>query len=139
MNLAMKSVIVFIVLAGLLLTGCATRQTTPEEIVKERAQARWDALLSRDFATAYEYYSPGYRSKFTPVDFEIEMRLRKVKLTSATFQDLSCAENSCTLNYRIGYQVGAPVPGISSWTGYDYMEDQWIKTGGQWWYLPEEK
>jgi hypothetical protein len=43
--------------------GCATTQQggTAEDLVKARAQQRWDALLKGDTKTAYGFLSPGSR------------------------------------------------------------------------------
>ena len=49
-------VTVLVLLAVMLLSACATTPASPGDIVKERAQARWDALLNGDFATAYSYF-----------------------------------------------------------------------------------
>ena len=140
-NIAVRPLVtVLILLAVMLLSACATTSTSsPEDIVRERAQARWDALLSRDYAGAYALYSPGYRSTATVVDFEISIRMRRIRYTSATYKGQSCDENTCTVSFQVGYRVGTPVPGVGVWDGYEVINDQWIKTGGEWWYLPEEQ
>ena len=129
-----------VLLAVMLLSACATTSiTSPEDIIKERAQARWDALLARDYASAYEYYSPGYRSTASVVDFEISIRMRRIGYTSATYVEQSCDENTCTVVFNVGYRVGTPVPGVGVWNGYQVINDQWVNTGGEWWFLPEEQ
>src|ERR1043165_10081149 len=43
--------------------GCATMaEQPPEQVVKARAQARWDALLKGDYEAAYGYLGPGSRA-----------------------------------------------------------------------------
>ena len=137
MNKTIKPASVFVLLLLMLLSACATTPS-PDSIVKERAETRWEALLSRDYASAYSFYSPGYRSTASVTDFEIEIRLRRVRLTTAEYLKHNCDENTCTVSFRVGYRVGSPVPGITTWDGYDLITDQWVKTGGEWWYLPEE-
>jgi len=137
MNKTIKPASVFVLLSLMLLSACATTPS-PDEIVKERAEARWEALLSRDYASAYSFYSPGYRSTTSATDFEIEFRLRRVRWTMAEYMDHDCEENTCSVSFRMGYRVGSPVPGVNSWDGYDKVTDQWVKTSGEWWYLPEE-
>ena len=139
-NIAVSPVVIALALLALmLLSACATTSTaSPEDIVKERAQARWDALLSRDYAGAYAFYSPGYRSAVSVTDFEISIRMRRIRYTSAKFMDQKCEENTCKVLFSVGYRVGAPVPGVSVWNGFDSITDQWVKTGGEWWFLPEE-
>jgi hypothetical protein len=137
MNKTIKPASVFVLLLLMLLSACATTPS-PDEVVKERAEARWEALLSKDYATAYSYYSPGYRSTTSVTDYEIGIRLRRVRWTSAVYLKHDCEENICSVSFRMGYRVGSPVPGVSTWDGYDKITDQWVKTGGEWWYLPEE-
>ena len=140
-NRAVRPVVtVLVLLAVMLLSACATTSSSsPEDIVKQRAQARWDALLSRDYAGAYALYSPGFRSTATVVDFEINIRMRRIAYTSATYQGQNCDENTCTVTFQVGYRVGTPVPGVGVWDGFQDINDQWVKTGGEWWYLPEEQ
>jgi hypothetical protein len=137
MNKTIKPASVFVLLLLMLLSACATTPS-PDEIVKEKAEARWEALLSRDYASAYSFYSPGYRSTTSVTDFEIEIRLRRVRWTTAEYLKHDCEENTCSVSFRMAYRVGSPVPGVNAWEGYDKITDQWVKTGGEWWYLPEE-
>jgi hypothetical protein len=138
-NRAVRPVVtVLILLAVMLLSACATTTASREDVIKERAQARWDALLSRDYASAYALHSPGYRSAATVVDFEISMRTRRIRYTSAEYLEQNCVENTCTVRFRVGYQVNSPVPGVNVWNGFDVITDQWVKVDGEWWYLPDK-
>ena len=128
-----------VLLAVLLLTACATTSTaSPEDIIKERAQARWDALLEGDFATAYSYLSPGYRSAITVVDYEIGVRMQKVQYRLAEYQGHSCEKNVCTVRFKVGYRVVKPVPGLDNWESDSMVSEQWIKSNGEWWFLPQK-
>ena len=140
-NIVVRPVVtVLVLLFVILLSACTTMPAaSPEENVKERAQARWDALLSRDYSGAYALYSPGYRSTVSVVDFEIHFRMRRIRYSSAEYLDLSCEENTCTVRFNLGYRVNSPVPGVNAWDGYDVIDEQWVKTGDEWWYLPQEK
>lgn len=120
--------------SALLLAACAaTPKTDP---VVERAQARWNALVAGDLETAYTYFSPGYRSTTSLIDYGVTMRTRRVKWTSAAYKDHSCEGNRCIVRFDIGFQVPRPVPGLKAWDGKDVVEDTWVQTEGQWWYLP---
>ena len=119
-----------------LLSACAT--TPPAETPLEaRAQARWDALLAGDYASAYSYYSPGYRSSNSPVDFEISLRTRRIAWSSADVQGSECKADACTVDVKVGYRIGAPVPGITKWENFSQLKERWVRTDGQWWFLPE--
>ncbi|MGK2925204.1 MAG: hypothetical protein ACSLE2_06240 [Lysobacterales bacterium] len=120
--------------AALLLAACVTTPKT--DPVVERAQARWSALLAGDLETAYTYFSPGYRSTTSLIDYGVTMRTRPVKWTSAAYKDHSCEGSRCIVRFDIGFQVPRPVPGMKVWNGKDVVEDTWVQTEGQWWYLP---
>ena len=127
-----------LMLAGVFLTACATAPESTGNSIAERAQDRWDALLAGDFATAYGFYSPGYRSSTSMFDLAFEIRSRRVRWTSAHYKEHSCAENSCTIVFDVGFRVNMPVPGVNKWDGSDVLEEKWVKTDGQWWYLPKK-
>jgi len=127
-----------VLLATLLLAGCAGAPLSPDEVVKDRAEKRWEEIFAREYSKAYEFYSPGYRSKFSATDLEIALRVQKVRWTSASYIDHACDENACMVRFKLGYRVASPVPGVNVWSGWDTIEEQWIKTGGEWWYLPEK-
>ena len=121
---------------ALFLSACATSQTA-DALVMERAQARWDALLARDWDTAYSYFSPGYRSSHSRVDFEIAVRSRKVRWDSAEVKEISCEADVCTVTTLIGYEVVGAVPGVPRWENRKNLPERWVRTDGQWWFLPE--
>ncbi len=122
----------------LLLTACATTGggSGSGNVVK-RAEERWDAVLANDFETAYEYYSPGFRSSQSRGDYELSMRLRKVQFRDAEYEDQSCDVDVCTLKFRVGYKIASPVPGLETWESKTTLEEKWVRTQGEWWYYPD--
>jgi hypothetical protein len=122
------------------LAGCATTSPTAarDTLIQQRAQARWDAILARDYATAYAYATPGYRSATSATDFEIDLRSRRVQYTSGAYKDHSCEEAACTVRISVGYKVARPVAGLSEWNGNSLLEEQWVFSQGEWWFLPEK-
>jgi hypothetical protein len=121
---------------AMLASSCATTQPAKTDI-KQRAQARWDAVMAGDYDTAYGFYTPGYRSSHTRVDFEIEMRVRRIEWTSAEVQESSCEADVCTVVTRVGYMVKRAVPGVPVWNSKKNLEEKWVRTQGTWWFLPE--
>lgn len=120
-----------------LLAACAASPAARDELLQQRAQARWDALLAGDFAAAYEYFSPGYRSGKSVADFEIDIRSRRVQYVSAAYQQHACDETACTVKMLVGYRVVRPVAGVPEWNSTSLVEERWINSGGSWWFLPE--
>ena len=124
-----------------LLSACASRAPAPtsaDGFIVERAQGRWDALLAGDYETAYAFYSPGYRSTTSLEDFRFETQSRRVRWSSAQYKEYNCQETACTVIFDMGYAVIKPVPGLDKYDGSDVVEEKWVKTDGQWWFLPKK-
>jgi hypothetical protein len=115
-------------LTVLALAGCAgVKPRSAEESVRERAQARWDALVKGDTKTAYGYMSPGSRSVITPEAYEGSLRAGFWK--SAVVDKVECGSaQSCdalaTIEYEhLGRRTKTP------------LRETWIRDGTEWWYL----
>jgi len=131
-----------IALIIMLLSACASNAVVSEQvksdddIVVERAKARWAALLSKDLERAYSYYSPGYRSTTSVVDFMFKQRTRRVKWESSEYLDHSCSERACNIRFKTGFKIEKAVPGMNVYRGYDNIEETWVKPDDEWWYVP---
>ena len=114
-----------------LLGGCATPATTdgrpPEEVVKARAQARWDALVKEDYATAYSYLGPGSRAVNSleayktaiPKSFYRDAQVEKVVCETA---------ETCEVQARVEYEFkGSRIK--------TPLTETWIRQEGNWWYV----
>jgi hypothetical protein len=122
-----------------LLGACATTASRHDDVLVQRAQARWDAILAGDFDAAYALYSPGYRSATSRTDFELELRSHRIQWTGATYRDHTCEGKVCTVTFNIEFEAPRPVPGVRKWDGKSTIEDTWIETDGTWWYVPPER
>lgn len=129
-----------LILALAALAACATTPgaSDTDKLIPERVQARWDALLAGDLETAYSYYSPGYRSTMSLLDFALSLSTRRVKWTSAEYLEHRCEEQRCAVTLKIGYSVAQPLPGVGVYDSYNVRDETWINTDGQWWYLPKQ-
>lgn len=108
--------------------GCAViAPKPPEQAVKERAQARWDALVRGDTKAAYQYMSPGSRSIITPEAFDAS--IRKGFWKSAVVDKVECGSpQSCDALATIEYEF----QGMRTKTP---LRETWIREGSEWWYL----
>jgi len=123
--------------AALLLAACAT--TTPRESsIEARATARWDALLSGNIATAYEYLSPGYRSSVSSLQYERSILNRQVQWTGAKYTGSECAEKTCEVQISLGYRVAGALPGVKVFEGTKDIEESWVMINGLWYNVPKE-
>lgn len=123
-----------------LLSACATSGSGPEkEKIENRAQARWDALLAGELETAYGYFSPGYRSSVSLIDYGVELRMRRVNWTSATYKEHSCENKTCDVKFMVGYKIVRALPGVPTFESQSIVDERWIQIDGQWWYLPQKQ
>jgi len=113
------------------LAGCAAGPVEMKEdreaIVKQRSQARWNALVADRLDEAYGYYSPASRSTMSLQDF-----IRSIRggfWTSARVDKVSCeVEDSCEVEVTIEYR-------FQSFRSKAPVKETWIRTDGQWWYV----
>ena len=129
-NLVVRSLGPAAIVAVALLTGCATvapDNRSPEEGVKARAQARWDALLKEDYATAYSYLGPGSRAVNSLEAYKAAVPKNFYK--AAQVHSVVCeTPETCMVDVRVDYvfrgsQIKTP------------LAETWIKQEGNWWYV----
>ncbi len=134
-----KAGLVFALLTLLMLVACGTTPPKKNDPIVDRAQLRWDSIFARDYDTAYSLYSPGYRSTTSRVDFEIGVRMRRVKWISAEYLEHECTNDRCIVKFDVGYRVTKPVPGLDSFENSSVINDTWVKTAGEWWFVPPKQ
>lgn len=120
------------------LAGCATVPApTPEEAVLARAQERLDYVLAEDYAAAYEYLSPGYRSGVSLTSYQRELLTRPVRWVSAEAVESDCSEDVCNVRIAIEFEVYGAVPGMSRFKSPGGFQERWLRIDGQWYLVPK--
>ena len=92
----------------------------------QRAQARWDALLSGKLDQAYEYISPAGRLGMPFAEYRLRINTqyaRKVNVTSATC-DLDLCEVKMNFDYVL---IGRALSQV--------ITEKWIFDSGEWWLI----
>ena len=130
-----RNVPVFIAVMALL-AACSDPRP-PEEVVAERAQARWDAMAERDFQKAWEFYSPGFREQTSAELFSVEMARRPVRWESAKVQQVNCADQRCEVSSEVAYSVPGASGPLAGHEGSREVDEIWIELDGKWWYAVE--
>lgn len=115
-------------IVAMAVAGCAAmKPQTAEEVVKERAQARWDALVKGDARAAYAFLSPGSRAVLTPENYATSIRVGFWK--SARVERAVCeAQQTCEAHVTIEYEFQAQRIKTP-------LRETWIREGTDWWYL----
>lgn len=126
----LTAVVMFV--AGCATTGGNLTKDTPVEskqaVVRERADARWQAIIKGDYAAAYSYFSPASREIVKLGTFEARMKA-VAKFTGIKIDTVSCEAAACkvklwlTFDHRVMKGVTTPA------------EEAWIIDGGQAWYV----
>jgi hypothetical protein len=110
--------------------GCAAvGGGSPEAVVKERAQARWDAMVKGDFQAAYGYLSPGSRAVLSETGYAAELKKgfwKSAHVESVTCRNAEACDVSATIEYEyMGHRTRTP------------LRESWIRDEGQWWYVKQ--
>jgi hypothetical protein len=120
----------------MLLSACATSTSvSPESQIEERANARWEALFSGDFAGAYEYLTPAYRTSVSSLAYQRSVLLKRVAWTSAKYVESVCEESLCKVKFDVGYTIYGAIPGVKSYSGTQKIEESWVLIDGQWYFV----
>ena len=120
-------------LAALAMAGCATTGPTSarsdKELVAERAQKRWDALVKNDFGEAYRYISPAGRAIVTEQAYAAQFK--RDFWSGAKVEKVECgAPDVCEVDVMISYEFG----GLNMKTG---VREKWNKQNSIWWFVLE--
>ncbi|WP_422848658.1 hypothetical protein ACOYR4_03565 [Acidovorax sp. M14] len=118
-------------MAAVVLAGCAALgPATPEQQVKERATAFWNARLKADPQGAYALLSPSYRGIRSEKEF-VQSNSRGIAAEKVEVGAVTCEAEKCTARVAI---TGKPaVPGLTLPVITNYMDDVWVSEQGQWW------
>ena len=124
-----------VVCSVLLLSACAATVSSQSGI-KERATARWDALLSGNLAAAYEYLSPATRSSVSSLQYQRSVLLQKVRWTGAKYAQESCEETTCKVTFSLDFVLHGALPGVRSFADTQLVEESWVLVEGVWYFVP---
>lgn len=99
----------------------------PQDIVKERAEQRWAALLKGDFAAAYEYLSAGSKAITEKKNYVVMYKTGFWK--SAVLDKVACPNSeTCEADFTIEYEF----KGRRMKTP---LREKWIREGSNWVYV----
>lgn len=128
-----------VALCATLLAACATtgHKPSPEQLVQERAKARWDALLDDRIEDAWGYFTPGYRTGLSLAAYHRRLAARRILYTGAEVTGSTCSETSCKVKISVDFAVMGALPGVPRMDSTSPVEEDWVFTAGDWYLLPE--
>lgn len=119
----------------LILAGCSEPEKSPEQQVRERAEARWQAMIARDFATAYEFELPSYREIYSLKSYRKRYE-GSVDWTSAEIESVAFdGKDAATVTLEVAYVFNDPRMGRLE--GQREISGKWIQKQGTWWHVLE--
>jgi len=136
----MKQFLILIIV--LTLSACGSQNVKPlnPSSLEERAQLRWDYLITGDNASAYPFYSPGYRELVSQQQFNQNMQRRTVTWTDAVLQEISeCEDDLCVAVVSVSFEVRSGLPGVGVYKSSQLVREKWIKLDGQWYLIPPDR
>jgi hypothetical protein len=141
----LKTTLLSLSLLGLL-AGCAAGPggTKGEggkkgDTVEARAVKRWELLIARNAADAYEFLTPGYRASHPKDQYASSMSTRPVVWKKIELMDKDCPdEDTCNVRLIVDFElrIAAGIPGPVSST--DVQKEKWLRIKGQWYHLPAQ-
>lgn len=124
------------------LIGCVTLQPEDSEqwrasqrpVLKERAEARWDALIKGDIEKAYLFTTPEYRAVVSLQQYKGKygrvVGWRMANVVNVSYDDLTVA----TVSVEVSYRVDLPGTGGELIETQKAISEKWIYKDRKWWY-----
>jgi hypothetical protein len=126
--------VVFAAVAVAALAGCAglTTPAPPEQVVRQLATQRWQALLAKDFDKAYGFSVPSYRALKTAEYYKNKRQATPVKWISAEIFNVECEASKCAVRIKL---ESKPIVPFSNFDGtiVGGLDETWVLDGGKWW------
>lgn len=102
------------------------------DIVKERAKARWEALIKKDWDVAYQYELPAYRQTHDANQFRAKfgskLQWQHIEFKNALIvQEHKTADVKLNLSYQLLLADGVPMDNDIE------INERWVKQDGDWW------
>lgn len=117
---------------GLVLLGLASLSSHADDhttTVQERAQARWQAIVTGDLDTAYTFANPGFRSTIHP-ELHHNRLVNGIEWLEAHVDQVECQAQRCTVTVNARYEVTDPPTGLDF---SETLQEIWIFVNDQWW------
>ncbi|HEX7917668.1 MAG TPA: hypothetical protein VF497_18095 [Rudaea sp.] len=122
----------------LLTAGCGSKDSA--ELVGQRAVERWDLLAGKHAVKAYDYLSPGYRSTHTLEQYVAFIATARMQWKSAKVDSVQCESDICTAKLTVvAILPGAVIQRPSDMEYPAPVVEKWVRSDGQWFFLPDSK
>lgn len=116
--------------------GAGKSGGSTETVIERRAMERWNLLIAGDYAKAYEYFSPGYRSTRPVGAYVAAVKPAIMTWRSVDWRGVECdTPDSCEARFILHYTVQMPSAGATP--GVTEVKERWVRLDGRWYHLPQ--
>ena len=122
----------------MILGGCAEfAVSSPEEMVRQRINERWAALIEGRLETAYDYETPEYRELYSFTDYRKTIRgvgaWKRIEI-----ENIVCEEKKCIANIIIYAKINVGM-GFGAVESNARAKENWIhhSTYGHWYHISD--
>lgn len=109
---------------------------SPEQALRGRVEARWDAVLALDFDRVYEFATPAYRQAHDLTHFKNQYASQIERTRIEVYETAFDPENSeaAKVVVLLYFKAEGGAPG-SYFEGMSRVVETWVRQDGQWWYV----
>jgi hypothetical protein len=103
-------------------------------VVKERSEARWQALIKGDLDAAYAYLSPGSKAA-TPIE-AYRRQIRPGMWRAAKVDSVECDGELCNVRLQLTYDIGRGRSSSKAIAGIETpIAERWVIENGSAWFV----
>lgn len=119
------------------------KEAYPKDSLEYRAVARWQARIDEDWDAAYEFLSPAMRAVKPKQVHRAQAQTRSLLWRDAEFGRKSCKpgegeiEETCRVIMKVTSLYMGVVDEMRGQESVDEIIENWVKSNGSWWYLPD--
>lgn len=126
-----------LLVVGLAWAGADTTlaPTDREQVLRQRVQEYWSALIKKDLNTAYLFEAPVYRAAYSLERYQREFGRDVVWETAVVDHVLFEGDEVATVYVNVQYQQAALIAGEAPRFS-TLLAEKWIHSDGQWWHVP---
>jgi len=127
----MKALSALLIPLGLL--SACSKPLPPEEQVKQRAEARYEALLAGDAKKAYGFLTPAKREALNYENY-LRTHPQRLNIKSAKVLKVACqTPDACQAEVEIEYNYEPGFKGYVPGQMQMVKPEKWVRVDNQWW------
>lgn len=109
-----------------------------EQVVRQRTQERWNALIRKDWTAAYSFEAPVFRAARSLEQYQGEFGKDIVWKAATVDRILFEGDEVATVYVNLQYQMARLIAGEAP-TLETLVAEKWIRADDAWWHVPSRQ